>query len=372
MKKILYFNNIYPLYRKPIWELLLDEKKYDFNIFYSNQDLNGIKSFNTPNAYKHYNKLHHLRNFFINGVLFWQSKVIKNVIMCDFDIVFFMGDMSVVSTWIGAIICRIRKKKVFFWGHGVYGNESFFKIIFRLLFLKLAHKNILYENRAKKILVNSGFDHKRIEVIYNSLNYDSQLKLFNKLEKNLKKSNIFDNEELPIIVFIGRLTKIKKIDFLIKSVGIINCNKQKVNLLIIGDGPQKKKLQLLSEQILNNSSYLFYGEAFDEKKIAELIYRSTICVSPGNIGLTAIHSLSYGTPIASHDNLRFQMPEVESIIEGENGFLFRKDDLEDLSNKILFWIKNNTKSRKEIRRIVDEKYNPYFQKQILDKLILNG
>ena len=372
MKKILYFNNIYPLYRKPIWELLLDEKKYDFNIFYSNQDLNGIKSFNTPNAYKHYNKLHHLRNFFINGVLFWQSKVIKNVIMCDFDIVFFMGDMSVVSTWIGAIICRIRKKKVFFWGHGVYGNESLIKLFFRLLFLKLAHKNILYGNRAKKILMNSGFEDKSIEVIYNSLNYDDQLELFNKLEKNKKKSNIFKNKELPIIVFIGRLTNVKKIDLLVKSVEIINCNKQKVNLLIIGDGPQKKNLQLLSEKILNKSSYLFYGEAFDEKKIAELIYRSTICVSPGNIGLTAIHSLSYGTPIVSHDNLKFQMPEVESIIEGENGFFFRKDDIKDLSKKIIFWIKNNNKSKKEIRRIVDEKYNPYFQKKIFDKLILNG
>ena len=372
MKKVLYFNNIYPLYRKSIWELLLDEKKYDFNIFYSIQDLNGIKPHIPSHEYCNYYKLHHLKNYFINGILFWQSKVIGKVAKSDFDIAFFMGDMGVISTWIGAIICRIRKKKVFFWGHGVYGNESIVKFFFRVLFLKLAHENILYENRAKKILIKLGFDHEKIHVIYNSLNYDYQLELFNKLEKDIKKSTIFNKKELPILVFIGRLTKIKKIDLLIKSVALINNNKEKVNLLIIGDGPQKENLQLLSNKILNKSNYLFYGEVFDEKKIAELIYKSTICVSPGNIGLTAIHALSYGTPIASHNNLKLQMPEVESIIEGENGFLFKKNDLNDLSNKILFWIENNSKNKKEIRKIIDEKYNPYFQKHILDKLILNG
>ena len=372
MKKVLYFNNIYPLYRKSIWELLLDEKKYEFNIFYSIQDLNGIKPYNPPDEYINYDKLHHLKNYFINGVLFWQSKVIKKVLKSDFDIALFMGDMSVMSTWIGAIICRIRKKKVIFWGHGVYGNESIFKSFFRLLFLKLANKNILYNNRAKEILINSGFDFHNIEVIYNSLNYDYQLQLFNRLEKEVKKSSLFNKEELPTIVFIGILTKVKEIDFLIKSIKIINQDKQKVNLLIIGDGPQKENLQLLSNRILNKSTYFFYGEVFDEKEIAELIYKSSICVSPGNIGLTAIHALSYGTPIASHDNLKLQMPEVESIIEGENGFLFKKDDLNDLSDKILFWIENNSKNKKEIRKIIDEKYNPYFQKHILDKLILNG
>mgnify|MGYP001357610022 CR=1 FL=1 len=371
MKRVLYFNNIYPLYRKPIWELLLNENRYNFNIYYSKQNLRGIKSFNPLPDYDNIKKIYHVKNYFFGKTLIWQSRVVKDLIFENFQIAIFMGDMSVISTWIGSLICKIRKKEVFFWGHGLYGNESLLKKYFRILFLRLADKNILYENRAKKLLIKSGFDKKTIEVIYNSLDYDTQLELFKKLERKKILNHLF-KKKMPIIVFIGRLTKNKKIDFLIKSLGIINKNNPKVNLLVIGDGPQKKNLEILAINTLNKSNFLFYGELYDEKKIAELLYESSICISPGNVGLTAIHSLSYGTPVASHKNLNFQMPEVESIIDGENGFLFKENDMNDLSDKILFWIKNKKPQKKNIRKIIDDKYNPYFQKKILDKLILNG
>ena len=183
MKKILYFNNIYPLYRKSIWELLLNDDRYSFNIYYSKQDLKGIKSFNPSPKFKNIKKIFHLKNYFLGSTLIWQSRVVRDLIFKNFQVAIFMGDMSVISTWIGSLICQLRKKKVIFWGHGLYGNESLLKKFFRVLFLRLADKNILYENRAKKLLIKSGFDKKKIEVIYNSLDYDNQLKLFNKLEK---------------------------------------------------------------------------------------------------------------------------------------------------------------------------------------------
>ena len=105
--------------------MLLSENKYEFNIYYSKQNLGGIRSYIPSKDYKNKKKLHSLKNYFIKNVLFWQSGVIKTVIFKNFDIAFFMGDMSVISTWIAAIICRIRKKKVVFWGHGIYGNENF-------------------------------------------------------------------------------------------------------------------------------------------------------------------------------------------------------------------------------------------------------
>ena len=102
-----------------------------------------------------------------------------------------------------------------------------------------------------------------------------------------------------------------------------------------------------------------------------MIYLSDLCVSPGNVGLTAIHALSYGTGVASHNNFNNQMPEVESIIDGVNGFLFREGDYLDLVEKIRSFLKAKP-LKKKARQIIDEKYNPYSQKLIFDKLILNG
>ena len=128
----------------------------------------------------------------------------------------------------------------------------------------------------------------------------------------------------------------------------------------------------LADHLLNSKNFNFFGEVYDESTLSELIYNSDICISPGNIGLTAIHCLSYGTPVVSHSNFDNQMPEVESIIVNENGFLFKENDENDLANKILYWLNKKKIKRENVRNIINEKYNPYYQKKIIDQLILNG
>ena len=111
------------------------------------------------------------------------------------------------------------------------------------------------------------------------------------------------------------------------------------------------------------------GEIFDEEVISEKIFFSDICVSPGNVGLTAIHSLTYGTPVLTHDNFNFQMPEAEAIKENISGIFFRIDNANDLSKKIETFKKSNFNKTK-VREIVLSKYNPIYQKTIFDKIIL--
>ena len=43
-KKIFYFTNIFPSYRKELWKALLSLKKIDFNIFFSPEDVNDIRT----------------------------------------------------------------------------------------------------------------------------------------------------------------------------------------------------------------------------------------------------------------------------------------------------------------------------------------
>ena len=370
MKKVFFFTNIFPHYRKIIWSLLLNEKRYSFEIFYSSKRTWGIQSYNP----KEYNfpdlKLHNLKNYFLFDKLFWQTKVLKVLFFKKYEIVIFTGEMSVLSTWIGAVMCRIFKKKVIFWGHGIYGNEGVIKRFFRVLFLKLADINLVYENRAKKLLINQGFKKDNIKVVYNSLDYDFQLELFKNLESETQtRINYFKNT-LPVVIFVGRLSRVKQINTLIRSVALINSKSPKVNLLIVGNGPEKQKLESLARKEIIFENYRFLDAIYDEIILSKLFYKASICVSPGNIGLTGIHSLSYGTPIGSHNNYINQMPEVDAIIDGENGFLFKEGDEKDLSNKIIYWL-NKSFNRSDIRKIIDQKYNPYFQKTVFDKLIIS-
>jgi len=356
----------------------LSSKEFDLDIFFSVRNPLGIyvpelkKVFNN----KELSKLHLIKNYWVRSkILIWQSSIIRKVCFSKFDYIMLLGEMHIISSWIAIFISKLRKKKVFIWSHGIYGNENEIKKAFRLLFLRQANVIFLYEERAKNLLLDYGFKEDSLEVVYNSLDFDLYEELYCKLSETNKNSvmNFFKDTSLPTIIFIGRLTANKKIDLLIDAINKLNKQGIRFNLLIVGGG---EKLNFFRESYVNFShrGWLhFFGSCYDDTTTSKLIYHSDLCVSPGNIGLTAIHSLSFGTPVASHDNFKNQMPEVEAIIDGENGFLFKENDFNDMASKINNWFLNNAKTDKNsIRKIIKEKYNPEVQLSIFTKRFING
>jgi glycosyltransferase involved in cell wall biosynthesis len=380
MKKRIYvFTNIAPLYRSSLWKMLLKEENHEFHFFYGENKKSDIKTidFSNQDFKLHCNRLHTIKNYWYKNKVLWRQKgEINRCLKDNFDIAIFLGEMYCISTWISAIICHLRKKNVIFWGHGLYGNESNLKLKFRKLFYKLADKHLLYERRAKQLMIKQGFNPDNLYVVFNSLDYDTQKTLRTKLSQLSKKDifGFFKNPDLPVILFIGRLTQGKKIEILIQAVNAINKNNVKINLLIIGDGSERNNLETIGITGLKNGWLHFTGALYDEEEIGKYLYHSDLCVSPGNVGLTAIHSLSYGTPICSHNNLNNQMPEVEAITEGFNGFLFRENDVSDLTSKIEIWFQNNhdrEKIREQCYQIIDKYYNPHYQVKVFNRLINN-
>lgn len=347
------------------------------DIYYSPSNPLGIPTPDLKNLFddKERTKIHFLKNYWLNKkTLIWQSEVLRVTAFSKFDYVMLLGEMYIISSWIACLIAKIRGKKIYMWSHGLYGNESFIKKHIRLNFLKLADIIFLYENRAKKLLVKNGFDENTLDVVYNSLDFDIQQKHYLKLKKenNTKVKRLFKDESLPIILFIGRITEKKKIDILIGAINKLNQTKISYNLLIVGEGDNLEFYKGSNQKSIDSGWLNFYGKSYDTEETGKLIYTSDLCVSPGNIGLTAIHSLSYGTPVASHSNYNNQMPEVEAVIDGENGFLFEENDIADLASKINLWFSKNCKiNRDEIRKIVIEKYNPDNQLAIFTKRFLN-
>ncbi|MBZ4043047.1 glycosyltransferase [Flavobacterium hibisci] len=131
--------------------------------------------------------------------------------------------------------------------------------------------------------------------------------------------------------------------------------------------PKKKKLE-------KNISFL--GAIYDEEINSHALMYADLCVTPGEVGLTAIHSLSYGTPVISHDNLNLQMPEVESIIKGVNGDLYKYNSIESLSQVIDSWLSENPIKTQSIAEdcyaIIDKFYNPNNQLKIFESVLLNN
>lgn len=372
--KVAYFTNIAPHYRHRLWKKLVEVNEFEFHFFYDSTDpKTTIRQIDIKNDGWQFfkNRLHELTNYRYKKILFWQRGVISEVLKDKWDIYIFLGDMNVLSTWISVLIAKYKKKPVIFWGHGLYGNENKFKYWVRKIFFKTGDHHLVYNHYAKKNMVPAGFNVHSIDVIYNSLDYSRHKKLRKQsIDPGLfVKRDYFDNPELPVLIFIGRLTKQKKLHLLIEAASKLIRQGNPVNLLIIGAGSEMEQLKTQAAEIEKN--VYFYGACYNEEELSLLISNSVLCVSPGNVGLTAIHSLSYGTPVCTHNRFAEQMPEFEAIKDGKTG-IFYDPDSQFLHEVIKTWLSNDL-DRRLIRRncykTIDETYNPDNQIQIFKRVI---
>lgn len=311
-----------------------------------------------------------IKNWWLSKPFLIQFSVLKLSLSRKYDTIVYLGVMYYLSTWIGAILAKMTGKKVIFWTHGFLKEENNLKGFIRTLFYRLADEILVYGQRAKDILISKGFEASRIKLVYNSLDYDNQLHIKAKYQ-NDSITELFKNPNLPTIGFIGRITPTKKIGMLLEMLQQINKGDQKINLLIIGGGEQEKMLKKKAQELELEDYTLFYGPCYDEVMIYKLMQTMKVIVSPGEVGLTAIHALTYGIPVVTHNRFDKQGPEFEAIIPDKTGDFFEYEDLESMKNITLKWLLEKDKSliEKDCNNVIDNYYNPYVQKKIFDSVV---
>ena len=131
--KVALFTNLAPHYREPVWLKMAESKDLELHFFFGKSTINGIKeiSFETEYWKKNRYRLHRIGNKRIAGRLIWQSRVLKECLKKKWDAFVFLGDVNIISNWLGAFIAKLRGVPVLFWGHGMYGDEKGLKKILR-------------------------------------------------------------------------------------------------------------------------------------------------------------------------------------------------------------------------------------------------
>jgi len=353
-------------YRLGIFKEL--DKTKDFH-FYFGDKYRDVKKIN----YKHLSGfVKEFRNIKIFKEVYFQFNSIETLFK-PYNNYIILGEYFCVSTWIMLILLKLFKgKKVYLWTHGYYGNESKFKSFVKDLFFSLADGVFLYGNHSREIMIKRKFTSDRLSVIYNSLNYAKSKSLRSKLVEQKIFYEYFKNYN-PTILFIGRLTKVKRLDMLLDVVHQLAANSISINVFIFGKGELEGSLRDLAMELDVVSNVFFYGACYDEEIIAQHIYNCDIVVSPGNVGLTAIHSMSYGAPVITHGNMKNQMPESEAIIPGFSGDYFAEGDKVNLMSVIKNWLVFSEQNRDVIRENcfeqIDSKFNPLYQKRVILKAL---
>jgi len=362
MKKLCCIFNYAPLYRSSIFKQI-DE--YFDTQFYFGDMKSDIKKIDYS-FFKKYPIIVH--DMFILGKILWRRRILS-LPFKDYDCFLLTGEFS-LSYFPLILICKLKKKKILAWGHGAKHFEGKLSLLSKWMYNN-CDKYLTYGEGGKKRLVDLGISPLKLDVIYNSLN-DGVINQNNNILKCDLLIRHFGNNH-PTIFFIGRLTKVKQIDWILKALLV---HKQKYNLyynfLIVGEGSEHKDLEAFVKSNNISDVVWFYGKCYNNDELGHLIYNSDLCVSPGNVGLTALHSMIYGTPVLSNDDFETQMPEYETIIPGKTGDLYHKGDFNDFCEKIKSWItKQHDREliRQNCYQMINDKWNSNYQIQLLKKII---
>lgn len=292
----------------------------------------------------------------------------------NFDACIIIGEPKLLDTWSLPRLFRKYNPKamILFWSHGWYGKESFAKKIIKKIYFRQADHLLLYGNYARKLMIKEGFDKEKLSTIHNALDYNNQKTIYDSLKPSDIYKEHFKNDN-PVLLFIGRLTSAKRLDLLLDATGLLKKKGKEYNIVLIGDGDNRKELETLSSEAGIKNQVWFYGASYDENINAQMIYNADVCVSPGNVGLTAIHAMSYGCPVITHSNFPMQGPEFEAIKEGVTGAFIDYNSVESLTSTIEQWFEQHRSDRETIRQEcryeIDNYWTPEYELNILNNAL---
>lgn len=155
-------------------------------------------------------------------------------------------------------------------------------------------------------------------------------------------------------LIVSRLQEYKRIDVAIEAF-----NKNKLPLVIIGDGPDREKLEKMA-----NSNIKFLGRQSDEV-IKEYYSKCRAFIFPGeeDFGITPLEAQASGRPVIAYG----KGGALETVVENVTGIFFERQCSEDLNEAINKF--NNCKFDKNEIRKHAEKFDEEIFKIKINKYV---
>ena len=150
---------------------------------------------------------------------------------------------------------------------------------------------------AEQYRLAGGIEEGRIRVIYNGLDLDE----FSPLpSRGLLRQKLGIPREAPLVLFLGRLHRIKGIDFLVKAFARLREEVKETILVIAGpDEGELDHLRALAGRLGLEESVRFAGPLYGQDKLAAYV-DADVVASPGAyeiFGLVPFEALMCGTPV---------------------------------------------------------------------------
>ncbi|MDD5430709.1 MAG: glycosyltransferase family 4 protein [Candidatus Pacebacteria bacterium] len=223
----------------------------------------------------------------------------------------------------------------------------------RARILKSADTVVAVSNFMKDLAVKIGVDSRRVSVIYNAVDF----------RDNLPKH---ENSNAPTLVFVGRLVPWKGVEMLINAVSKLKNKYPDIMLEILGDGPEMKNLQLITDNLKLKNNINFRGR-INSRETMEILAKAAVFVLNTNYeGLphTVLEAMSIGVPVITTP----VGGNVEVVQNGINGLLARYND-EGAWIKAISELLNDANLRKKLAENAKKMLEKFKWEELMAKTV---
>ena len=256
------------------------------------------------------------------------------------DIIVLGLNPRIISHWIFLFLRAPLGLKTFVWGHA-WPRKGANSITTRIRYLmqRLASGTITYSEAHKKELL-AKYPKLRVLNATNALYSQQEM---GELNRPL--------DEVKNIVYVGRLVAAKKPLFLVKAFHkLLHLD---TNLIIVGDGPEREKINKYIEENNLSLRVQLMGHINSFNQLKQIYATSLVSVSPGYVGLSITQSFAFGVPMLISRNENHS-PEIEVAKESSNAVFFETDNQNNFCLKMeeIFKLKKGFFEKR--KRIADE------------------
>jgi Glycosyltransferase len=171
-------------------------------------------------------------------------------------------------------------------------------------------------------------------------------------------------------VSVGRLVAKKEFSLLLDAVMQIQKKGLLVNIMIVGDGPERSALE--NKAAAYGVNLALPGACYGEEFLSLCFGSAAVAVIPGAAGLLVIHSMSYGTSVIVHDDDYHQKPEASAVEDCLTGNKFKRGNVNSLAAAITNVLSGSPSSEKvtaACRKIIESYWSPRFMRSVFDKAV---
>jgi glycosyltransferase involved in cell wall biosynthesis len=167
--------------------------------------------------------------------------------------------------------------------------------------------------------------------------------VYNGVDPELFPPGTESTDERPIILSVGNLIPIKGHDLLIRAVASLAAEFPTLTLEIIGDGPERGRLQALAQQLHVDDRVRFLGRR-SRQQVASAMQQCTLFALPSRyegLGCVYLEAMASGKPV-----IGCRGQGIEEVVEhGTNGWLVGPDDVKELRDALSTLLSNTALRR---------------------------